>query len=383
MVAPTSVMVPSSMTGRKLSCCARLKRWISSTKSSVPLPCSRRDARHLEGLLEIGDAGEDRRHLLEDEAGGAGEQPRDRRLAGARRPPEDDRRHAPGRDHAGQDAFGTGEMVLPDDVGELLRPQAVGQRPRRILVEPRRLEEIGHQPPSCRRMTRPPRLTANCQKPSPLLMRFIERVDRVDHDAVHLQDDIALAEDAPRRPALDVGGNDAGRAGRKSQLIGDGRRQIGDDEAGEGRVALHQRLVSRAVVSGAAISFDARLAPLGAALIFDDRRGADLRRGDAIAQLLGVLDRLAVDGEDDVAALEAGRGQRAVGMKAGDEGAFRPGEAERIGDLGGDVLQSRRRSTAAGCARPLPPTARRSSPCWPEWRSRCRSSRRSARRSPC
>ena len=42
VVAPTSVMVPSSMCGRKLSCCARLKRWISSMNSSVPLPCSRR-----------------------------------------------------------------------------------------------------------------------------------------------------------------------------------------------------------------------------------------------------------------------------------------------------------------------------------------------------
>ena len=42
MVAPTSTMVPSSITGRKESCCARLKRWISSTNSSVPCPVSRR-----------------------------------------------------------------------------------------------------------------------------------------------------------------------------------------------------------------------------------------------------------------------------------------------------------------------------------------------------
>ncbi len=36
------MMVPSSITGRKLSCWARLKRWISSTNSSVPCPVSRR-----------------------------------------------------------------------------------------------------------------------------------------------------------------------------------------------------------------------------------------------------------------------------------------------------------------------------------------------------
>ena len=57
--------VPSSITGRKLSCCARLKRWISSTKSSVPRPVMRRRAGGLEHLLEVGDAGEDRRDLLE------------------------------------------------------------------------------------------------------------------------------------------------------------------------------------------------------------------------------------------------------------------------------------------------------------------------------
>ena len=42
VVAPTSTMVPSSISGRKASCWARLKRWISSTKSSVPRPLLRR-----------------------------------------------------------------------------------------------------------------------------------------------------------------------------------------------------------------------------------------------------------------------------------------------------------------------------------------------------
>ena len=42
VVAPTRMTVPSSMTGRKESCWARLKRWISSTKSSVWRPLARR-----------------------------------------------------------------------------------------------------------------------------------------------------------------------------------------------------------------------------------------------------------------------------------------------------------------------------------------------------
>ena len=42
MVAPTSTTVPSSITGRNESCCARLNRCTSSTNNSVPLPISRR-----------------------------------------------------------------------------------------------------------------------------------------------------------------------------------------------------------------------------------------------------------------------------------------------------------------------------------------------------
>ena len=41
VVAPTRMIVPSSTLGRNESCCDLLKRWISSTKSSVPRPCSR------------------------------------------------------------------------------------------------------------------------------------------------------------------------------------------------------------------------------------------------------------------------------------------------------------------------------------------------------
>ena len=41
VVAPTSVMVPSSTWGRMASCCALLKRWISSMKSTVRRPARR------------------------------------------------------------------------------------------------------------------------------------------------------------------------------------------------------------------------------------------------------------------------------------------------------------------------------------------------------
>ena len=121
-------MVPSSMTGRKLSCWARLKRWISSTNSSVCAPALPADARALEHLLEIGDAGKNRRNLLEGKIGLVGQQPGDRRLAGSRRPQKIRLPSLPERDHAGQRAALAGQVLLPDHVGEALRAQAVGQR---------------------------------------------------------------------------------------------------------------------------------------------------------------------------------------------------------------------------------------------------------------
>ena len=88
--------------------------------------------RHLlgigEGLPEVGDAREDRRQWRKAHTDGFGEQPRDRRLAGARRAPEDDRRQLARRDHAADRAFGAGQMFLPDDIGERAGAQSLGER---------------------------------------------------------------------------------------------------------------------------------------------------------------------------------------------------------------------------------------------------------------
>ena len=60
-----------------------------------PLPGLRGAPRRLEDFLQIGDAGEDRRDLLEMQIGLVGQQPRDRGLAGAGRAPEDQRAERP------------------------------------------------------------------------------------------------------------------------------------------------------------------------------------------------------------------------------------------------------------------------------------------------
>ena len=61
VVAPTRVTMPSSTKGRKPSCWARLKRWISSTNSRVALAGAPALPGVLEGPLQVGDAGEHRR----------------------------------------------------------------------------------------------------------------------------------------------------------------------------------------------------------------------------------------------------------------------------------------------------------------------------------
>ena len=89
--------------------------------------------RRLEHLLQIGDAGKDRRDLLEGVIHLMGEQPRHGGLAGARRAPEDHRTEARRLEHARQDPALARQMFLADDLAELARPQPVGQRPGAVV----------------------------------------------------------------------------------------------------------------------------------------------------------------------------------------------------------------------------------------------------------
>jgi hypothetical protein len=96
----------------------------------------------VEHLLQIGDAGEDGADLHELQAGLVGKEPRHRGLAGAGRPPEDQRAERIAFQHAGQRAIGAEQMVLADHVGELLRPKLVGERPRRVGIEAGSREQV-------------------------------------------------------------------------------------------------------------------------------------------------------------------------------------------------------------------------------------------------
>ena len=85
MVAPTSVTSPSSTAGSSASCCALLKRWISSRNMIVgsPLVARRWPARSITSRTSW-RARVHRRELLERRAGVHRHQPGQRGLAGAR-----------------------------------------------------------------------------------------------------------------------------------------------------------------------------------------------------------------------------------------------------------------------------------------------------------
>ena len=104
-----------------------------------------------EHFLQVGDARKDRGNGDEAHPHSIGEQSRDCRLAGAWRAPQDHRSELAGRDHAADRALGAGQMLLPDDLGERLWAQAVGERRvrrRRVRSAGRDFlvgEQVGHR----------------------------------------------------------------------------------------------------------------------------------------------------------------------------------------------------------------------------------------------
>src|SRR3954452_24670849 len=98
VVAPTRITVPSSTAGSSVSCCALLKRWISSRKKIVRSPLvsrrcwarsstARTSARPAVTAVGSPDGG----RLLEGGARVHVQQPGERGLARARRPVQDHR----------------------------------------------------------------------------------------------------------------------------------------------------------------------------------------------------------------------------------------------------------------------------------------------------
>ena len=128
VVAPISVTEPSSMTGRNESCWARLKRWISSTNSSVAPPVARR-ARAASKIFFSSATPEWIAETCTNSAV---------RLAPISRatvvlpvpggPQKIIEPSVGGFEHPRQRALGPGQMLLAGDFGEAFRPQPLGER---------------------------------------------------------------------------------------------------------------------------------------------------------------------------------------------------------------------------------------------------------------
>ena len=150
MVAPTRTMVPSSMSGRKASCCALLKRWISSTKSRVPRPFWRR--RRAVSKIFFRSATPVKMALICTKA---------RSVASARRramvvlptpggPQKTIEPRLPSASIRPSGPSGPRRWSWPTTSLETARAQAVGEGARRLLrgrgaVAGRGVEEVGHE----------------------------------------------------------------------------------------------------------------------------------------------------------------------------------------------------------------------------------------------
>src|SRR5262249_34638935 len=97
-----------------------------------PLPRLVPRAGRVEHLLEIGDAGKNRRDLLEMQIGRLRQQPRNRGLAGAGRAPKDQRAQGSRLEQARKRAIRPEPMILAHHVTELRRPQFIGEWTRRV-----------------------------------------------------------------------------------------------------------------------------------------------------------------------------------------------------------------------------------------------------------
>ena len=120
---------PSSTAGRSTSCCALLKRWISSRKRIVasPLVARRWPARSITSRTSW-RPGVDRGHLLERGFRLPRHQARERRLAGAGRAVEHHRVRPPLVDRRPQRRAGLEQVLLADELVELARPHPRGER---------------------------------------------------------------------------------------------------------------------------------------------------------------------------------------------------------------------------------------------------------------
>ena len=359
-------------------------------KEQRALPGFAAQPRRIEHFLQVGDAGKDRRNLLEIKFGRMRKEPRHRGLAGAGRAPENQRAERARLQHARKRAVGAEQMVLADDVGKRVRTQLVGERPRRVAVETAGGEQgwrllFGRELISAKHHGN--LLAAAHNGDAPLMAAgrddAFEIGGLVDLLTVDRHDNVALAEaDRLRLRAVgDVGDDDALGLRIEPQFVGQSRRQIGDRGAEERRMRLDLDFLARRI--GQARERDRHDQGVALPDQADLRGAAERLGGEAIVEGVRIVDFGAVDADNDVAGLDAGMRGGAAGNDACDQRAARARQPEAVGDVGGDLLKlgAEPRPLAPRRCRPRrrrPPRA----PYSRGWRSRCPAIRPSANRSP-
>src|SRR3984885_9694823 len=105
------------------------------------------------------------------------QQPRHGGLAGAGRPPEDQRTQGARRQHPCQRAVGSQDVILTDDIRQRARTQPVGERMRRIVLQSGGGEQVCRFAWALR--THPPSVTLICWPPRTTTMRQSRAESRV------------------------------------------------------------------------------------------------------------------------------------------------------------------------------------------------------------
>ena len=261
----------------------------------------------------------------------------------------------PFREHRSGDEREGGRLAIRVDSSrrrralrsETRRPQPGRQRPMSL--------KNGRAPPD-RRLSSDHRLddlAAAADRQFPIIRprggSFFEIAGGRNLLAVDGEDDVAFLDSdiGRRRPFRRFCDDDAFLLRRiERQFLDDRRRKIHHRCALKRRKRLYLDRVARR-----------RFRRRGELQRQDDRfAGAqNAERGDAAKRSFAeaktdaaaVVDQLAVDRRDDVAALQAGLLGRAAFRETRDKRADRPIEADRVGDILGNILQRRRRARAA------------------------------------
>src|SRR5215472_16493291 len=169
--------------------------------------------------------------------------------------------------------------------------------------------------------------------------RLLQVGDLVEVAAVDRDDDVPLPEPEAHGggTATDLDDHHALPFAIELQLLGQRRREVRDRGTRKRLGTLELRLIGRRRL-GRGNEPDPQIRGLALA---DDREGrgfADIEGGQAEAQAARVLHQLAVDGRDDVAALQPGLAGGAAGIDLVDDDAGRMIEPQSLGHVGADGL---------------------------------------------